>query len=48
MSIARLKPATLLTLYRIAKHPTKGTWPFFEDPKAIIALRAEVEKHEVS
>ena len=48
MNLARLPTATLRTLYRIAKHPTKGARPFFKDPKAMIALRAEVEKHEVS
>ena len=44
MTLARLKPATLRALYRIAKHPTRGARPFFADPKRMIALRQEVER----
>lgn len=34
----------LQALYRIAKSQTKGAYPFFRDPHAMIALRNEVEK----
>jgi hypothetical protein len=43
-----LKPETLRVLYRIAKHPTKGVRPFFKDPRAMIALREEIARREVS
>ena len=46
MDLARLKPATLRALYRIAKHPTKGVRPFFADPRAMIELRQELTRRE--
>ena len=46
MNLARLKPATLRALYRIAKHPTKGVRPFFADPRRMIALRQEMENRD--
>lgn len=36
----------LLALYRVAKDKTKGAYPFFRDPYAMIALRNEVEKRQ--
>jgi hypothetical protein len=40
----RLKPATLAVLHRIAKHPTKGVYPFFRNPKTMIVLREAAQK----
>ena len=42
--LTKLKGATLRTLHRIAKHPTKGVRPFFTDPRAMIALRRAAER----
>lgn len=44
MNFERLTTRHLLALGRIAKHPTKGVRPFFADPKAMIALRKEIER----
>jgi hypothetical protein len=44
MQLQRLSTQTIRTLYRIAKHPTKGAWPFFADPRAMIALRDELAR----
>lgn len=41
--LACLTTRHLRALYRIAKHPTRGAHPFFRDPKAMIALRKELE-----
>ena len=46
--LRKMPTAALRVLYRIAKHPTKGAWPFFRDPRAMIALRKEVERRETS
>ena len=46
MNLARLTIHHLHALYRIAKHPTRGAYPFFRDPKAMIALRQEVSRRE--
>lgn len=39
-----LSTETLRVLYTVAKHPAKGARPFFRDPKAMIALREEIER----
>ena len=36
----------LQALYKIAKHPKKGAYPFFRNPKAMIALREELIRRE--
>ena len=46
MNLARLATRHLRALYRIAKHPTRGAYPFFRDPKAMIALRREMERRD--
>jgi hypothetical protein len=35
----RLTPAQLRVLARVAKHPTRGAYPLFKHPRAMIALR---------
>ena len=47
MNLARLPTATLRALYCIAKHPTKGARPFFADPRAMIALRQELQRRDL-
>lgn len=44
--IDRLKPQCIAALHRIAKHPTKGVYPFFRDPKLMIKLRKLKEKKD--
>lgn len=46
MNLAALSADTLLVLYQIAKHPTKGARPFFADPRMMIALREEIARRE--
>lgn len=46
MNLSHLSTPALLALYRIAKHPTKGARPFFTDARAMIELRAEVERRK--
>lgn len=48
MPLSRLSLQALRTLYRIAKHPTKGVRPLFADPKAMIELRLEIADRETS
>lgn len=48
MNLSRLSLQALRTLYRIAKHPTKGARPFFADPKAMIELRQEIDSRETA
>jgi hypothetical protein len=43
MMLECLSTKTLEALYRIAKNPKKGAYPFFRDPKAMIALRSKIE-----
>ena len=47
MSLARLTTRRLRALYRIAKHPTRGARPFFADPRAMIALRQELQRRDL-
>lgn len=41
-----LKPQHIAALHRIAKHPKKGVYPFFRDPKLMIKLRKLKEKQD--
>lgn len=44
MNLQLLSTKTLQALHRIAKNQTKGAYPFFRDPYAMIALRKELDK----
>lgn len=46
MTLDHLKPQHIAALHRIAKNPKKGVYPFFHDPKAMIALRKLKEKQD--
>ena len=41
-----LSNSAIAILYKIAKHPRKGAYPFFRNPKAMIALREELIRRE--
>ena len=42
--IERLSTKAIRVLFQIAKHPKKGAYPFFRNPRAMIALQQENEK----
>lgn len=44
--LSKISDKAIATLFKIAKNPEKGAYPFFRNPKAMIALREENEKRK--